>query len=401
MRNCAYRNRYEPALLFGGKSWSYGQLLERMEQAYNTFRQMGVEPRERFLLWLPNCPDLLCAFYALSRLGAVPILAHPKASPIEISRQMEDTGALRLMTTEERYGLYCRAQKPLGAGRLSICRPEKDMRGRALAAYRKSRKALSLEEREIYWDQQTAQNRYHSGEGSHLDEQEAAAVLYGSSCFLSTRPILYLPAELSAAAEGFYRHREYAKRIYIEPSFAFEGGFLAIHSALCSGKELLLGEEEKIALLKKYQPDLVIGTEELFWELRQRAEEFHGRWESLRGGILLGKEISPLMKKYGPKAFEKMGGRGALSECPMPLKIRREPLYYIRDFGVRLSDMEARLSLLPEVESCKCLPESGGIKLQVAAKEGGSKEMSARLAALCRMEMGLLHRPKKIEFKQI
>ena len=399
-RAAAYRNKYEPALIFGGRHYSYEQLLERIEQSYNTFRQMGVEPGERVLLWLPNCPDLICAFYALSRLGAVAVISHPKSSPAEIFRQMEDTGAERLMATAERYAAYCCCNPPQRSAKLILCRPEKDLRGRALAAYLQSQKKQAEEEQAIYWDEQIAQNRYHSGDASHRDDRKLAVVLYASSSFLSTRPIVYLPAELSAAAEGFFRHREADRRIYIEPSLAFEGGFLAAHSAFCSGREVLLGEEEKVALLKKYRPDFLIGTEELFWELRQRAQEFKGRWENLRGGILLGKEISPLMEKYAPRSFLKMGGKGELSQSPMPLKMRREELYYLRDFGVRLADMEARLSLLEEVEHCRCLPEGGGICLQVTAKGSGSKQLGEKLAAFCRREMGLLYRPQRIEFKR-
>ena len=42
-RLSAYRNKYEKALLFGGKSFTFGALLVRAEYAYNTFLQMGVE----------------------------------------------------------------------------------------------------------------------------------------------------------------------------------------------------------------------------------------------------------------------------------------------------------------------------------------------------------------------
>ena len=148
-RETAYRKRYEPALLFGGYSWSYGRLIERIEQAYNTFRQMGVEQGERVCLWLPSCPDLLCAFYGLSRLGAVPVLAHGQCSPSEIARLTRETEASRLMTTADRYERYCRLHRPLGASKISLCRPERDMKGKALAAYRLRQRLQAGEEQAL------------------------------------------------------------------------------------------------------------------------------------------------------------------------------------------------------------------------------------------------------------
>lgn len=44
LRKSAYRRKYEKALLFGGKRFTFSALLARTEYAYNTFRQMGVEP---------------------------------------------------------------------------------------------------------------------------------------------------------------------------------------------------------------------------------------------------------------------------------------------------------------------------------------------------------------------
>ena len=48
LRVTAYRKKYETALYYGGKSMTYGILLNRVEYAYNTFCQMGIaaQPQE-------------------------------------------------------------------------------------------------------------------------------------------------------------------------------------------------------------------------------------------------------------------------------------------------------------------------------------------------------------------
>lgn len=372
-------------------------MLERVEQSYNTFRQMGIEEDAHICLWLPNCPDLLCSFYALSRLGAVPVLAHPKASAVEIFHQMQELGCDHLITTPERYEAYCSCQKPLPESKLSLCRPEKDMKGAALKGYLSSVPRPSNAPEKGYFDQQMAKNRYHANEPAFCDGQKAAVLLVASSSFLKVVPVRYLANELAAVKEEFFRHREQVESVYVGLSFAFEGGFLASHSALCTGRQLLWGEGDAVALLKKYQPDLVIGSEEFFWELRQRSGEFRGRWENLQGGIQMGRSITPLGEKFTPLALEETGGRGIFTNEPLPLKIRREELYYAEDFGIRIGDIEKAVSCFSGVEKCRCIAENGGLRLQVKTADGGDAEAVRTLIAYCREEIGALNLPRKVE----
>ncbi|MBQ7096146.1 MAG: AMP-binding protein [Clostridia bacterium] len=397
-RTCAYRNKYETALIFGGKSFTYGELLSGAEQAYNTFRQMGIEPRERVCLWLPNCPDLLRIFYGLSRMGAIGVFAHPDAAPAEVIKQMEATGAARLITTAQNYEAFCSYAGPLGAGKISICRPEREMKGKVLRLYRQKNPASEDLFELDFLDQQMEKNRYHAGDAAYLDPSQPAAILFGSSSFLQVKPVEYLPAELYEKSQLFYGKNEAAKSVYIEHSFAFEGGFLAAHSALCSGKTILWGKEEAVALLKHNQPDLIVATEELFWLLRQRAGEFRGRWKNLQGGIQMGRAVSPLMRKYAPRALEKMGGKGCFSESAAELKIGKEPLCFMGDFGVRLADVAAAVSNFDGIEKCRCLPYQGGFILQIMPQKKGDQQLGAALIQRCRREMGPLHLPKKVEF---
>ncbi len=398
-RTRAYRNKYDIALVFGGKSFTYGTLLSGAEQAYNTFRQMGLEPLERICIWLPNCPDLLRIFYGLSRMGAIGVFAHPDAAPAEIIKQMEATGAARLITTAQNYEAFCRYAGPLGAGKISLCRPERDMKGQALCLYRQKNPASEDLFELDFLDQQMEKNHYHAGDSAYLDPSQPAAILFGSSSFLQAKPVEYLPAELYEKSQLFYGKNEAAKSVYIEHSFAFEGGFLAAHGALCLGKTVLWGmEEEAVALLKKNQPDLIVATEELFWLLRQRAEEFRGRWKNLQGGIQMGRAVSPLMAKYAPRALEKMGGKGCFSESAAELKICEEPLCFMGDFGVRLADVEAVVSSFDGVEKCRCVAAQGGFILQITPQKKGDQQLGAALIRRCRRELGLQHLPKKVEF---
>lgn len=397
-RQTAYRKKYETALIYGRRRISYGVLLTRIEYAYNTFRQMGVEPGDRVCLWLPNCPDLLTSFYGLSRLGAIPVLAHPVSSARELSMQMRAVGAEALITTPDRYADYSAVYGELPPGSLILCRPEQDLVGKEKQAYLEARR--NIEELKGYaLEELLKENRYASGEIPFGDREQCAVVLFGTSCFLQAHSIVYTPDELQNTVEMFWHHRERVASVYIENSFASEGGFLAAHSAFCMGKTVLWSAGDPLPLLKKRQPDFLVATEEFFWRFRREVSYFKGKWSNLQGGYQIGKELTPLMKKYGSRAFEQAGGRGMLMASPVPLKVKKETLYFVGDFGVRPADLEREITRICGIAKCRCVIEGGSLRLKVLPDGMDAvKQLGRGIISCCRREMNPCHLPRSVEF---
>lgn len=397
LRGTAYRKKYETALNFSGTLLSFGDLLSRAEYAYNTFRQMGVEAGEKVCLWLPDCPDLLACFYGLSRLGATAVLCHPAHTPKEMENVLNTTAAKGLVTTADRYRQYCRKAGELPQGHLLLCRPEKDLKGRVKKAYLKN--LTAYEGDALYLDELSARNRYSSNEPPADNSLAVEVMLLGTGCLLQCKPVCYSGEELGYSLDNFARRKEQVATVYTGVSFASEGGFLAVHSALCTGRTVLWTVEEPFAFLVKEQPDFLVGSEEFFWQLRQKTALFKGKWSNLRGGIQFGKSLTPLMEKFAQRAFEEMGGGGALTASPLPLKVREEELYFIEDFGVRLSDLEETLSRLPEVAACRCIGREEGILLQMKpAPSADALAAGRRVSAYCKEELGPYHLPEKLDF---
>ena len=393
----AYRNKYEKALLFGGKSFTFGALLVRSEYAYNTFCQMGITAGEKVALWLPDCPDLLASFYGLSRLGAVGVLIHPVCTPREVKNQLEAADAHILITTAGRYERYSETYGDLPQSELILCRPELDMKGSEKRLYLEQEHPKEQEDRALL-DRMMAENTYNALETPAGDREALAVQLCGSSSFATVRPITYLPEELEDTSELFWRHKEAVKSVFVGLSFAAEGGFLAVHSALCAGKTVVWATGDPANVLKKKKPDFLVATEEFFWTYRQTARTF-GRWSNLKGGYQIGRELTPLMEKFTTRMMVEQGGAGALEPCPVPLKLRKEPLCFIGDYGVRLADLEKELSRLPGIRACRAAEEQGAIRLQLvpSGKEPVGK-LAKSIAACCRQEMNSCHLPKGVEF---
>jgi long-chain acyl-CoA synthetase len=63
--------------------------------------QMGVRKGDRVALMLPNCPQLVVAFYGALRLGAVPVHTNPMYVAREMREQFEDSGCETLVILDQ------------------------------------------------------------------------------------------------------------------------------------------------------------------------------------------------------------------------------------------------------------------------------------------------------------
>lgn len=87
----AYPDRL--ALEFLGAGTTYRELGEQVALAVGVLRRLGVRRGDRVALVLPNCPQHLVLFYAISSLGAVVAEHNPIAAPEEVRAQLDKHGA--------------------------------------------------------------------------------------------------------------------------------------------------------------------------------------------------------------------------------------------------------------------------------------------------------------------
>ena len=73
---------------------TYAELREKVDRFALALRGIGVRKYDRFILQLPNRSEFVVAFYALQRIGAVPVLAIPRHSYREITHFFKLTDAV-------------------------------------------------------------------------------------------------------------------------------------------------------------------------------------------------------------------------------------------------------------------------------------------------------------------
>src|SRR5882724_11464726 len=52
---------------------TYAQLLDRVHRTAAVLRELGLQPEQRLLMFMADCPDLVAVYLAAMRIGAVPV----------------------------------------------------------------------------------------------------------------------------------------------------------------------------------------------------------------------------------------------------------------------------------------------------------------------------------------
>lgn len=90
-------------LVDGEKRLTYSELKEKTDTLAVSLWKIGVRPKERVLLQLPNWAEFLIAYFGLQKIGAIPVLLIDRYREYEVSYLLELTGA-KTWILPERFG---------------------------------------------------------------------------------------------------------------------------------------------------------------------------------------------------------------------------------------------------------------------------------------------------------
>jgi long-chain acyl-CoA synthetase len=87
----------QTALVFMGGRIDYRTFDQMVNRMANALLAMGVAPKDRVALLLPNIPQIAVAVYAVWRIGAVAVMNNPLYTDRELAHQLNDAGATVLI----------------------------------------------------------------------------------------------------------------------------------------------------------------------------------------------------------------------------------------------------------------------------------------------------------------
>ena len=88
-------------LCYEGRWYSSGELSARAQRAARGIVDLKVQPGDRVVVMMANCPEVGIAYGALWRAGAVPTPVLFLLSESELEHVVQDSGAVAVITTPE------------------------------------------------------------------------------------------------------------------------------------------------------------------------------------------------------------------------------------------------------------------------------------------------------------
>ena len=93
----AEKHPTHPAIHFMGKTITYQELNETIDHFAAALDKLGVKQGDRVAIYLPNIPQYIIAFYAVSKIGAINTAVSPLYRERELEHQIKDSGAETLI----------------------------------------------------------------------------------------------------------------------------------------------------------------------------------------------------------------------------------------------------------------------------------------------------------------
>jgi|LSQX01.3.fsa_nt_gb long-chain acyl-CoA synthetase len=90
-----------PAAIFAGSVQTYRELGSQANRLASALRELGVQRGDRVSLMLPNCPQMIAAFYGVLKAGAIVVQVNPLFSSRELENRLYDCGAETIILLDE------------------------------------------------------------------------------------------------------------------------------------------------------------------------------------------------------------------------------------------------------------------------------------------------------------
>ncbi len=310
VRETAVRYPDSIAYEFLGKKTSYARFLRRIEDAAKGFLSIGVKKGDRVTICLPNCPQAVDSFYALSRIGAVANLLHPLSAPEEIRHALQLAHSRVLLTLDQFYEKAAAAvQEPVTivAARLRDELPVPS----AVIYTLKQKAALPRKGAFLLWNKMLVAGQSLSLPPDDGKAEDPCAILYSGGTTGTTKGIVLSSMNFNALALQTIAACGFApihglNMLSVMPLFHGFGLGIGIHTPLVGGACCLLVPRFEpnlyAKLLIRKRPHIIPGVPTLFEALLRSDRLQHTDLSFLRG-VFCGGDSMPPERKQAVDAF--------------------------------------------------------------------------------------------------
>lgn len=92
------------ALIYLGEKFTYQELQDLIYRFATALYELGVRPNDKVMIYLSNSPQWIISYFAIQKIGAIPVPTSPIYTPYEISYQLNDCGAETIICHDTNFG---------------------------------------------------------------------------------------------------------------------------------------------------------------------------------------------------------------------------------------------------------------------------------------------------------
>ena len=314
----------EPAVDFEGRIISFRSFIKNVDDTARAFKAAGVSRGDAVTVSMPNIPQALYCFYALSKIGAVPSMVHPLSSADEICQLLTISKSVMLAAVDLFFDKNLKAAneyaKKTGRNiKVVVTSVGDELRGIKKLAYeaanRKKVRGKDLPGNVLKWTDFIKNGRTAEAEtygfGNGKKEDETAVILYSGGTTGTPKGIMLTDLNINAeaiqtlAVSGETRIPG-LRMLSVMPLFHGFGLGIGIHMPLVYGVECVLmprfSVEGYAKILRTKKPNFIPGVPTLF-EALLRTESLKDADLSFLKGVFCGGDTLPPDLKDRVDAF--------------------------------------------------------------------------------------------------
>jgi long-chain acyl-CoA synthetase len=280
------RDPQRAAVVFYGRSISYGELREATDRLANALAALGIRKGDRIALYLLNSPQFIIAYFAALKCGATVTPISPVYTSHEVRHQIQDSGARAVICQDI---LYEKVEKSGAALDFAVLTSV----GEYLPVLKRlfGKKADIRPAANLHWLQDLLKKHAPQAPAVSIDPRaDLAALPYTGGTTGNPKGVMLTHYNLVAAqamSEAAFRLAPGTEVILaFLPFFHIYGQAIIMLNGLCQGNLLVLftspDTEEILAAMERYQATVFYGVPTLYEYLKDHKDTNKANWKRLK-----------------------------------------------------------------------------------------------------------------------
>ena len=260
------------ALIYFGKKITYGELFKNIDNTARAFSAIGVKQGDIVVMATVTTPEMIYAFYALNRLGAIPNMVDPRTSIDGIKNYIIEVGCKCVFVLDVAYEKIEKAVLGTNVIKIIVTNPADSLAQPQKVLYHLSnrikKKSFQSNSLGILWKVFIKQHDSSNTEFTPYKKDTCCVIVHTGGTTGMPKGVMLSNENLNEMVISFKYNGTYFDRgntlLSIMPPFIAYGIVNGVHMVLCRGMKIVLIPEfnpiKMADLILKYRPTNMLAT---------------------------------------------------------------------------------------------------------------------------------------------